>query len=271
MTGQRRNSGAECIHDLDRTKFAENAPDLSGHRNCGQPFGQGLELIDGRQFTVPEQVGHFLEGRMLGQLFNGVPAVAQYATLTIQIADGGRARDDVPQAGRFVWQESPLNVPDHDNETVGTATSKGPAKLASAAVFDGYIYADGASRGNPGAAAAAAILLDGNGDEVGRSQIYLGTDTNNAAEYQGLRLGLLLADQLGKRRIVCRLDSELVVKQMRGEYRIRNPRLRTIAQTVRELCARFDHVEFVHVRRAGNSVADGLANAAIDAYLAAEA
>ena len=143
--------------------------------------------------------------------------------------------------------------------------------MAPAAAFDGYIYADGASRGNPGSAAAAAVLLDGNGSELGRSQIYLGTDTNNAAEYQGLRLGLLLADQLGIRRIACRLDSELVVKQMRGEYRIRNPRLRVIAQTVLKLCARFDHVEFVHVRRAGNAIADGLANAAIDAHRAAEA
>ena len=143
--------------------------------------------------------------------------------------------------------------------------------MAPAAVFDGYIYADGASRGNPGAAAAAAILLDASGSELGRSQTYLGTDTNNAAEYQGLRLGLLLADQLGKRRIACRLDSELVVKQMRGEYRIRNPRLRAIAQTVKELCGRFELVEFVHVPRAGNAVADGLANAAIEAYLAARA
>ncbi len=142
--------------------------------------------------------------------------------------------------------------------------------MAPAGVFDGYIYADGASRGNPGAAAAAAVLLDSEGNELGRSQIFLGNDTNNAAEYQGLRLGLLLADQLDKRRIACRLDSELVVKQMRGEYRIRNPRLRVIAQTVRELCARFDHVEFVHVRRSRNAVADGLANAAIDAYQAAE-
>ena len=143
--------------------------------------------------------------------------------------------------------------------------------MASAAAFDGYIYADGASRGNPGAAAAAAILLDGDGNELGRSQIYLGTDTNNAAEYQGLRLGLLLADQRGLRRVACRLDSELVVKQMRGEYRVRNPRLRAIAQTVRKLCARFEEVEFVHVRRAGNAVADGLANAAIDAFQAEEA
>lgn len=142
--------------------------------------------------------------------------------------------------------------------------------MAPAAAIDGYIYADGASRGNPGAAAAGAVLLDGAGNELGRSQVYLGTDTNNAAEYQGLRLGLLLADQLGRRRIACRLDSELVVKQMRGEYRIRNPRLREMAETVRELCARFEHVEFVHVRRSGNTVADGLANAAIDAFLTAE-
>ena len=143
--------------------------------------------------------------------------------------------------------------------------------MAPAAEFDGYVYAEGASRGNPGAAAAGAILLDGEGFELGRSQVYLGTDTNNAAEYQGLRLGLLLADQLGKRRITCRLDSELVVKQMRGEYRIRNPRLRVIAKSVQGLCARFDHVEFVHVRRSGNAIADGLANAAIDAYQTAEA
>lgn len=143
--------------------------------------------------------------------------------------------------------------------------------MAPAAAFDGYVYADGASRGNPGAAAAAAILLDGDGNELGRSQIYLGTDTNNAAEYQGLRLGLLLADQAGRRRIACRLDSELVVKQMRGEYRIRNARLRAIAQIIQGLCARFDHVEFVHVRRSRNSVADGLANSAIDAYQTAAA
>ncbi len=140
--------------------------------------------------------------------------------------------------------------------------------MAPAASFDGYIYADGASRGNPGPAAAAAVLLDTAGNELGRSQLYLGKDTNNAAEYQGLRLGLLLAGQLGLRRVACRLDSELVVKQMTGAYRVRNLRLREFAQQVRELCAGFEQVDFGHVRRDRNSLADGLANAAIDAHKA---
>ena len=137
--------------------------------------------------------------------------------------------------------------------------------MAPAASIDGYVYADGASRGNPGPAAGAAVLLDPAGNELGRAQLYLGTATNNVAEYQGLRLGLSLAKQLGLRRIACRLDSELVVKQMRGEYRIRHPRLRELSRTVGELCAGFERVDFGHVRRAGNAVAAGLANSAIDA------
>lgn len=127
------------------------------------------------------------------------------------------------------------------------------------------IYCDGASRGNPGEAGAGAALWDEGGEPLGRVSLYLGFATNNQAEYKGLLAGLTAAYVQGLTDVECRLDSELLVKQLNGEYRIRDPQLRELAEKVQRAASRFASVKYVHVPRAKNRAADRLANAALDA------
>ena len=88
------------------------------------------------------------------------------------------------------------------------------------------LFSDGAARGNPGPAGAGAVLLDEQGQTLGRYKLFLGKATNNVAEYQGLILGLGKALELGVRELEARLDSELLVKQLGGQYRVKSPHLK---------------------------------------------
>ncbi len=127
---------------------------------------------------------------------------------------------------------------------------------------------DGASRGNPGPAGCGVILEDTDGGREERTR-YLGRATNNAAEYQALLLGLERAAALGYRTVEVRSDSELLVRQMTGAYRVKHPGLLALHGTVRRLLETFEQVRFTHVDREANAEADRLANLAIDDGLAA--
>lgn len=127
------------------------------------------------------------------------------------------------------------------------------------------IHTDGAARGNPGPAGAGAFIQDAAGEVVSEDCRYLGEATNNVAEYEALLLGLERAKELGARRLEMRADSELVVRQVRGEYRVRNPALQRLHARVVQLASEFESVEYRHVRREQNRDADRLANRAIDA------
>jgi ribonuclease HI len=126
------------------------------------------------------------------------------------------------------------------------------------------VYADGGSRGNPGRAACAAILYDATEAELLRRYRLLGRATNNAAEYEGVLLALGLAVELGARTARLRIDSELVVRQIEGRYRVKNPDLKPLHARVMELTRRFDRFSVEHVRRKDNAEADALVNAALD-------
>src|SRR6185369_942816 len=129
------------------------------------------------------------------------------------------------------------------------------------------IYTDGGARGNPGPAGAGVVILE-NGREIAAFGKYLGDkQTNNYAEYQALILAIDDAKRLGftDRHIEIRMDSELIVKQMRGEYKVKDKGLKIQNAKVHELLLEFQHISFVHVRREENSIADGLVNEAIDA------
>ena len=126
------------------------------------------------------------------------------------------------------------------------------------------LFADGGSRGNPGPAASAAILLDGEGEPIEEIGAYLGEATNNVAEWTALLLGLEAAQRRGIRRLAVRLDSELVVKQLRGEYRVKNAGLLPLYQKAVKLLRHFDEVDVRHVRRALNKLADRLVNDVLD-------
>ncbi len=133
---------------------------------------------------------------------------------------------------------------------------------------DVVIYTDGGARGNPGPAGAGAVVYD-RGVEVGVVSDYLGVQTNNVAEYEALIRALECAKKTIKnirtRQVAVRMDSELIVKQMKGEYRVKDATLKLKHAVVQTLIARdFPHISFSHVRREKNTRADELANYAMD-------
>jgi len=148
-------------------------------------------------------------------------------------------------------------------QKAATALSGSEEPAAGERLFT--IYADGAARRNPGPAGAGfAIYCDGRMIE-GQAQ-YLGELTNNQAEYNALILALDRAQELGAHKVLARLDSELVVKQMRGEYQVKNRELRGLLQRALELSRRFPNFEIQHIPRDLNREADRLANRAIDEF-----
>lgn len=126
---------------------------------------------------------------------------------------------------------------------------------------------DGASRGNPGPAAIAGVLWGEDGTEIERFSEFLGEATNNEAEYRALLEALRRTAQYHPRRVVVRSDSELLVKQMRGEYAVRSASLAPLAAEARALAARIPDITFTHVRREENALADSLCNRALDLAL----
>lgn len=130
-----------------------------------------------------------------------------------------------------------------------------------------WLSTDGGARGNPGPAALGFVLKDEEGKVVLEHGQYLGETTNNVAEYSALIEGLKSALVLGATQIIIAMDSELIVKQMSGEYKIKQPHLQKLAAQVKSLLSDFDHYEFKHVFRAYNKDADRMVNLAIDKAL----
>ncbi len=124
---------------------------------------------------------------------------------------------------------------------------------------------DGGSRGNPGPAAYGYVLESEDGHVLDARGEAIGTATNNVAEYRGLIAGLESAVQRGVDELEVVSDSELLVKQMRGEYKVKNETLRTLQSEAAELAAGLKRVTYTAVRRAHNELADRLVNEALDA------
>lgn len=134
------------------------------------------------------------------------------------------------------------------------------------------IYTDGGARGNPGPAGSGAVVKflheDGTeGEVLAAVHKYLGETTNNQAEYEAIILGLAKAKELGAQRVDLFMDSELAVKQLNGEYRVKNPGIAKKFLQVHNLLQGFQHVRIRHVPRERNREADALVNAAIDEHL----
>ena len=129
------------------------------------------------------------------------------------------------------------------------------------------VHVDGGARGNPGPAAAAAVLSTPDGDVVDEAHEYLGVATNNVAEYRGLLLGLRRAGALGADEVEVVNDSELVAKQVNGVYKVKHPDMRPLhAESLKALQA-FGRWSIRSVPRAENAAADALVNQALDAAL----
>jgi ribonuclease HI len=125
------------------------------------------------------------------------------------------------------------------------------------------INTDGGSRGNPGPAAVGVVFYDEGGQILARYKEYIGEATNNIAEYKALILALKKAKDFECEEIECRLDSELVVRQLHGVYKVKDEKMRVLYAQVQELIF-FKPIKFVHVRRELNKEADALVNAALD-------
>ncbi len=123
---------------------------------------------------------------------------------------------------------------------------------------------DGASRGNPGPGGAGAFLSMPDGTMIGAYKKYLGRVTNNEAEYQALLLGLAEAQKAGAQDLEVRMDSELIVRQLTGVYKIKHPEMKKLSDIVRLKEREFKRVRYRHVPREQNTIADRLSNEAID-------
>jgi ribonuclease HI len=130
------------------------------------------------------------------------------------------------------------------------------------------IFSDGGARGNPGPAAAAFIVLSENGQVLAANSRYIGLRTNNQAEYEALIAALQFAATVNAEEVICHLDSELVVKQLNGEYSVKNSELKKLWSKVQELSKRFNKASFISIPRTNIQIqkADALVNKALDEF-----
>ena len=135
-------------------------------------------------------------------------------------------------------------------------------------VTEVLLYCDGGSRGNPGPSAIGAVVFDASTDPpelLASVSERIGVSTNNIAEYRALIAGLEAVAHLHARVVHVRADSMLVIKQLRGEWRVKHENLKPLYAEARKLLAEYDVVDLQHVRREENTEADALVNAALDA------
>jgi len=126
------------------------------------------------------------------------------------------------------------------------------------------LFTDGGSRGNPGSSACAYAIFDLEGKLIEKSGFYLGITTNNNAEYKGLIHGLERAKALGAENVSVFMDSELVTKQVNGQYRVKNQDLKPLFEKAKELAGHFPKINFSYVPREQNQVADAEVNRILD-------
>jgi ribonuclease HI len=135
------------------------------------------------------------------------------------------------------------------------------------------VYCDGGSRGNPGPSAIGAVVLDPTTDPprlLASVSARIGVTTNNVAEYRALIAGLEAAAPFGAQRVRVRADSKLVIEQVKGTWKVKQPHLRPLLEEARKLLAGYADVDLQHVPRAENTEADALVNAALDAVAPGE-
>jgi ribonuclease HI len=189
--------------------------------------------------------------------------------LLLELADGVEFESAWKSAGYEKREEAEGALRDLAATLVGETPSHAAARAARGATPSNdelslVVYADGASRGNPGPSSIAAIAMLETGEELTSVSKCIGNATNNVAEYRAVIEGLRLAKDLGAAKVEMRLDSELVVKQLNGEYRIKNTELQILAENAMAEAKRFSVCAFRHIPREDNKKSDRLANAALD-------
>jgi ribonuclease HI len=185
--------------------------------------------------------------------------------------------EDPNSIWRFVEADEETHLTQGSASAGSPAAAPSPAGGGSIGRLDSsrlrlIVRTDGAARGNPGPASAGAVLIDASGpgargpDATPLASIseYLGTQTNNVAEYTAVLRALALAEELGAREVELLLDSNLIVEQVRGRWRVKNAKLIPLYAEVRARLSRFGGWSATHVPRAQNRQADALCNEAID-------
>jgi ribonuclease HI len=151
---------------------------------------------------------------------------------------------------------------------VASPPPSSPSAPTSASAARAVVYSDGASRGNPGPAGAGAVVVFADrGHPTLRFGRFLGVQTNNVAEYQGVILGLERALEAGVREVEVRADSMLAMMQLKGEWKLKHEGLKPHFEKARALAARFERIAFRHIPREQNAAADEMSNRAIDERL----
>ena len=226
---------------------------------------QGLALIDAPHGAVEQE------------------AILRWADTLTKVLGAGLPLETFRDPAVHVWEEALVTTtdwaarsvptgpatPTHASAPVAAASSTAPSPAAARAANrddDRHrLYTDGGARGNPGPAGIGARLLDSAGDVVEELADSIGTATNNVAEYQALLAGLELALDHDVQRLDVFLDSELVVRQVNGQYKVKDAGLKPLHAQACLLLSRFHEVDVKHVRREQNAEADALVNKAIDA------
>ncbi|MBT3293329.1 ribonuclease HI family protein [Candidatus Peregrinibacteria bacterium] len=132
-----------------------------------------------------------------------------------------------------------------------------------------HLFTDGGSRGNPGHAAIGCVLEDPQKGEIIREHYeYIGEETNNVAEYRAVIEGLKIAKRYHPNRLISYMDSQLIERQLNGQYRVKMPALKKYFEEIQELRLSFPSIEFIHIPRGDNFKADALVNKALDAHAA---
>jgi ribonuclease HI len=145
---------------------------------------------------------------------------------------------------------------------------KGDSETSQLNITKAKLFGDGGSRGNPGPAAYGYVILDMDDKVVKQEGVYIGDTTNNQAEYQSLKYGLESALALGVKELEVYMDSQLVINQINGLYKIRNVELKPHYERIKILAQEFDQISFTHVPRELNKLADAMVNQALDARIA---
>lgn len=180
-------------------------------------------------------------------------AIAEHETLERTCAALGIEREDARRLIRGVAAKLREEKP----QASGMRHRAGSEKAVR-------VYSDGAARGNPGPAGAGAVVVDASGKVLARRGRFLGTATNNVAEYKGLLLGLEAAKELGAREVEVRADSQLLIRQLKGEYAVKHAGLKPLHAEALRLLRAFDRFDLQHVPREENALADEMSNRAID-------
>ena len=211
-----------------------------GRKNSAKNLRQAAEVLDVLVRKLPDGILQDCFKTMTpGQVRNLLAQAASSLGL-------GKERKPRPPAQKSLWQG---------------AEKDWSGKLAGRTLL---LFSDGASRGNPGEAGAGISICDEQGNELVGTGRYLGKCTNNEAEYRALLFGLAECGKFGSGSLKVHLDSELIVKQIKGQYKVKHPNLKPLFQKAVEKLSGFTSFSVTHVRREKNSRADELANQAID-------